>query len=257
MIRVCVLGSGSSGNCTYISDGDSALLLDAGFSAKETIRRMKDVGLDPDSVAGIVISHEHNDHVRGAGPLSRNLKVPVYINENSYSKVRSVMGEAGGGVIHFGVGGSFNVNGFKVSSFSIPHDAVDPCAFVFEAKGKKVGALTDTGVTTNLMEQRLKDVDYLVLEANHDVQMLQAGPYPWRLKQRIASRDGHLSNEASAGLLSRILHHNLQGITFAHVSNTNNNPDLVRVTADSVLRMNGTAFTIATQNAPDKINIIE
>ncbi len=249
MIQLCVLGSGSSGNCSYISDGQSALLLDAGFSAKEIFRRMKEVGLDPGDLRGIVISHEHSDHVKGAGVVSRKLDIPVYINGPTYSKIKNVIGEIKQ-LINFETGSTFALNGISVNPFSISHDCADPCAFVFEHDATRLGFVTDSGYVTTLIKEKLKGVDYLVIESNHDPEVLKAGPYPWALKQRIASRSGHLSNEASAELVGNILHSDLQGVTFAHLSKTNNNPHLVDVTARSVLEQGGTPFCVASQDTP-------
>lgn len=256
MIQLCVLGSGSSGNCAYISDGQSALLLDAGFSAKEIFRRMKETGLDPACVRGIVISHEHGDHVRGAGPVSRALDIPVYINKPTYSRIKNAIGKIKD-LIHFETGSTFMVNGINASSFSISHDCADPCAFVFENDGGRLGFVTDSGAVTMLIEEKLRGVDYLVIESNHDPEILKAGPYPWKLKQRIASRSGHLSNEVSVELVGNILHSDLQGVTFAHLSKTNNNPDLVGLMARSVLERGGTPFCVASQDTPGGVITIE
>lgn len=256
MIQLCVLGSGSSGNCSYISDGQSALLLDAGFSGKEIFKRMKETGLDPASLRGIVISHEHSDHVKGAGPVSRALDIPVYINKPTYARVKNVIGKIKN-LINFETGSTFTMNGISINSFSISHDCADPCAFVFEHDGRKLGFVTDSGTVTMLITEKLKGVDYLVIESNHDPEMLKAGPYPWKLKQRIASRSGHLSNEASVELVGNILHSDLQGVTFAHLSKTNNNPHVVDVTARSVLEKGGTPFCVASQDMPGGVITIE
>ena len=256
MIRLCHLGSGSSGNCLWLEDGDGALLLDAGFSAREITRRMRAAGLDPRRVRGIVVSHEHGDHARGVGVLARALKVPVHINRPSHEAAQAMIG-AVDHVVFFETGDSFALAGFTVSSFPVAHDSADPCAFVFERGGLTVAAVTDTGVVTTLIRERLRGAGYLVVEANHDPAMLQAGPYPWPLKQRIASRSGHLSNEDCAELLAEVAHADLRGVTFAHLSETNNNPDLVRLIAREALARTQTPFQIARQDAPAPAVIIE
>ncbi|MBI4828063.1 MAG: MBL fold metallo-hydrolase [Nitrospinae bacterium] len=256
MIRLCHLGSGSSGNCLWLENGDGALVLDAGFSAREIMRRMRAAGLDPRRARGIVVSHEHGDHARGAGVLARALKIPVHINRPSYAAARDMLG-AVEHVVFFETGDSFTLAGFTVHSFPVAHDSADPCAFVFGHEGVHVAAVTDTGVVTTLIRERLRGADYLVVEANHDPAMLQAGPYPWPLKQRIASRSGHLSNEACGELVVEVAHPNLRGVTFAHLSETNNNPDLVRLVARDALARTQTPFQIARQDAPVPAVVIE
>ncbi|VAX23923.1 Zn-dependent hydrolase YycJ/WalJ, required for cell wall metabolism and coordination of cell division with DNA replication [hydrothermal vent metagenome] len=256
MIELCVLGSGSSGNSYYVGDEESAFLLDAGFSARDTRRRLDEAGLDAGKIRGIVITHDHSDHSKGAGVLSRALKAPVHINEKTYERVKHVIGDPFG-INHFCVGASFEVAGFNAASFSIPHDAADPCAFVFSNKGGSAAVVTDAGSTTFLMETRLKEVDYIVLEANHDPSMLMAGPYPWPLKQRIASRMGHLSNDTCMELLKKVIGPKLQGVTFAHLSEKNNNPDLVALGARDALNGNThIKFDIASQDSPCEIKYV-
>ncbi|VAX15239.1 Metal-dependent hydrolases of the beta-lactamase superfamily I [hydrothermal vent metagenome] len=256
MIRFCVLGSGSSGNCIYISNGDSAILLDAGFSGKEIMSRMNDAGLDPGTVRAVVVTHEHIDHSRSAGIMSRKLKIPVYMNEKTHARVsRSI------GVLHeleiFDVGDGFEVAGLVAESFAIPHDASDPCAFLFRSNGTRMAVITDSGSISTVMEDKVRDVDYLVVEANHNREMLMAGPYPWELKQRVSSRMGHLSNEQCAEFLKNAISPKLQGVTFAHLSETNNNPHLVRQMAEDELSGHNIEFRIAAQSRPEKVVVIE
>jgi len=254
-MEICVLGSGSSGNSAWIGHRDGALLLDAGFSLKEILLRLKKAGLDHKKLLGVVVSHEHTDHVRGIGPLARSLKLPVYINAPTYERIRHIIGRVQK-VELFETGSDFAVDGIKVHPFSISHDAVDPCGFIFEVNGKKTGYVTDTGCATTLIRQRLAGMDYLALESNHDVAMLMAGPYPWDLKKRIASRQGHLSNADCAALLGQLAHPGLQGVTLTHLSETNNNPDLVRIEAENVL--GGRApIRVASQREPLGLTMVE
>ncbi len=256
MMRICALGSGSSGNCIYIGDENSALLLDAGFSAKEILKRLKEAGLDPALIKGVVVTHEHSDHAKGVGVISRKLKIPVYISAKTFGKISHFVGDISE-VVHFNAGEDFEAAGLSVLSFATPHDAVDPCAFQFRTNGTKVAVVTDVGTTSMLIEERIKDVDYLMIEANHNREMLMAGPYPWELKQRVASRKGHLSNEDSGKLVKKVAHPNLQGVTFAHLSETNNNPNLVRQVGEDALDASQIPFTIASQGYPDKVIDIE
>ena len=256
MIRFCSLGSGSSGNSFYVGNGAGAVLLDAGFSGKETMARLREAGLDPGSIRAVMISHEHTDHVKGAGVVARMLDVPVCLSEKTYERAKKAMGRVPG-IVHFSVGERFDAEGMDVASFSIPHDAADPCAFVFHSSGTRMAVVTDAGSATMLIEERLRGVDYIVVEANHDPDMLKAGPYPWELKQRIASRVGHMSNEACAGLVRKVAHSGLQGVTFAHLSRTNNNPDLVRLMAEEALGEAGTPYSVASQDRPGPIVNVE
>ncbi len=251
------LGSGSAGNCSYIGDGASGLLLDAGFSGKKVLERMKACGLDPASIKGIVISHEHGDHCKGAGALSRRLNVPIFANEMTMERIEPALGKTFSN-IRFNNGENFEVGGIEVTPFPIPHDAVDPCAFLFRTgKGQSLAYVTDTGVATTLVHARMKGADYIVLEANHDVDTLKAGPYPWELKQRILSNTGHLSNEACMELLSGLLHSGLQGVTFAHLSEKNNSPYLVDIMAKKTLESKKIPFIIASQERATPVTIVE
>jgi len=254
-MELCVLGSGSSGNCAWIGHREGALLLDAGFSYKEIKARMARAKLDPARLRGVVVSHEHSDHVRGLGPLSRALKLPVFINRLTYEKIHRIIGEVYK-VEFFDTGSDFWVDGIQTHPFSTSHDSVDPSAFVFGVDGRKVGFLTDTGHVTQLARSRLAGMDYLVMESNHDREMLMAGPYPWSLKQRVASRQGHLSNTDCGQLLEQIYHSGLQGVTLAHLSETNNNPELARLEAGNALAHRA-PYKVATQREPLGITVIE
>ncbi|MBI5814690.1 MAG: MBL fold metallo-hydrolase [Nitrospinae bacterium] len=252
MLRLCVLGSGSSGNSIFIGGEREGILLDAGFSAKGTLARLSEAGIRPDHIKAIVVSHEHNDHVKGAGVVARNLKVPVFMNRETHHAVKDRLGKLPR-VEHFATGSAFDACGIEVVSFSIPHDARDTCAFIFRVGGISLAVATDAGYVTWLMERKIAGADYMILESNHDPEMLKAGPYPWELKQRIASRNGHLSNGQCLELVKNVVHANLQGITFAHVSQTNNNPHLVRQMAEEALPGGATPFEVAGQDRPGKI----
>lgn len=256
MIRFCSLGSGSSGNASFIGNGKKGLLLDAGFSGKELKARMSAAGIDAGEIAGIVLSHEHTDHCKGAGIMARALGVPLFINERTWEKVKHMAGKVAD-VVFIANGVEIEIGGLSVAPFSIPHDAADPSAFVFTAGGTRLAFITDTGYPTGLMAQKIKDADYMALEANHDPAMLKAGPYPWELKQRIASRTGHLSNDDCRSLLGDAVHANLQGVTFAHLSETNNNPDLVRLMGRQLLDTGKIPFEVATQSRPGPLITIE
>jgi len=221
-LAVCNLASGSKGNATYISDGQTAILIDAGLSGIELQRRLTSRNLVPDSLAAIIVSHEHSDHVRGVGILSRRFKLPVYINQKTAAASPTL------GRVHelkpFECGTTFNIGNLTIHPFSISHDAEDPAGFKIGSNGTSMAIATDIGIATSMVKEHLKHCALLVLEANHDPQMLETGPYPWPLKQRIQSRVGHMSNSDSKKLLHELQHANLQHVILAHLSEINNTP---------------------------------
>jgi phosphoribosyl 1,2-cyclic phosphodiesterase len=221
---VCVLASGSKGNAIYISNGRTSILFDAGLSGKEIQQRMFVRQLDPKSLTGIVVSHEHSDHIRGVGILSRRFNLPVYISPKTAKAASRQIGKLHQ-TSYFYCGKTFNIQGLKIRPFTTCHDAEDPAGFTISYKGQKVGLATDLGVATGMVKEHLKRCNLLILEANHDMEMLINGPYPWYLKQRIKSRNGHLSNEDSGNLLGNLLHNNLTCVILAHLSEQNNHPE--------------------------------
>ena len=222
-MSVCMLASGSKGNAIYISNGTTALLVDAGLSGIEIERRLKSRNLDPREIDALVVSHEHADHVRGVGILSRRFSLPVYLSQKTGWEAGPTIG-AIKDMRSFTCGESFNVGTLDVHPFSIAHDAEDPAGFTIACNGCKVGIATDLGIATAMVKQNLRGCDLLILEANHDPEMLMNGPYPWPLKQRIKSRTGHLSNQDSRNLLSELKHDQLQHVILAHLSEANNTP---------------------------------
>ncbi len=223
-LRVCLLASGSKGNAIYVEDGETAILVDAGLSGLEIRRRMEAAGLDINRLQAIVVSHEHSDHVRGVGVLARRHDLPVYISPGSAKGAAATLGRIDK-LIPFEMGRTFHINGLTIHPFSTSHDAHDPAGFTIAAHDRKIGIATDLGVATGMVKQHLKSCSLLVLEANHDPRMLIEGPYPWPLKQRIQSRNGHLSNQDSRDLLGEIKHSGLCHVILAHLSETNNTPE--------------------------------
>ena len=223
-LSVCVLASGSKGNAIYVSDGDTAILVDAGLSGIEIARRMEAVGLRMESLKAILVSHEHSDHVRGVGVLARRHRLPVYITPATAAAAASQLG-AIDGLKYFETGRDFNIHGLAIHPFSTSHDAHDPSGFTIAQNGHKIGIATDMGIATGMVKEHLKACSLVVLEANHDPVMLIEGPYPWPLKQRIKSRNGHLSNQDSRDLLAEIKHDGLCHVILAHLSETNNTPE--------------------------------
>src|SRR5215467_1843690 len=233
-MRMTILASGSRGNAAVLSSSNASILMDAGISCRETLKRMKAVGEDPQKLKGIVISHEHNDHVAGLEVLARKLRVPVYITEPTYcSWRRSTRGPDGKPVKlerveHFHAGRSFQVGDITVSTFTTSHDAVDPCGFTFRADGIKFGLVTDLGYMSANVKDALRRCDGLLIESNHDLEMLRTGSYPWMVKQRIMNKKGHLSNAALAEYFLRDYDGQAAFLVLGHLSEHNNHPELAR-----------------------------
>jgi phosphoribosyl 1,2-cyclic phosphodiesterase len=242
-MRVIILGSGSSGNALYIEAGDTSALVDVGLSAKETARRLSEAGVDPTRLNAIVVTHEHSDHIKGVRVFSKTANVPVYISEETRSECRWSGGEAG---IHWGEvissSASFQIGKLDFHPFSIPHDGIDTFAYTVEAEGIKIGIVTDLGYITNLVAQRLLGCKMVVMESNHDKDMLKVGPYPWSLKQRIASNNGHLSNDETARWLREDFDGQAEYIVLAHLSKQCNHPELARLSALEALDTRGSLF---------------
>jgi phosphoribosyl 1,2-cyclic phosphodiesterase len=245
-LSVCVLASGSKGNAVYVSDGACSILVDAGLSGKAIELRMKERGLAPESLNAIVVSHEHSDHIQGVGVLSRRYRLPVYIAPGTLAAAPQV------GRLHkthhFECGRDFAIGDIRIHPFSLSHDAADPAGFTFQLNGAKVGIATDLGVATAMVKEHLKACTLLVLEANHDPDMLINGPYPWPLKQRIKGRSGHLSNQESRILLGELQHENLTHVVLAHLSETNNTPEAAYQSVASVLTKCTPRLSVALQD---------
>jgi phosphoribosyl 1,2-cyclic phosphodiesterase len=220
-LSVCMLASGSKGNCIHIAAGDNAILVDAGLSGREIERRMRRRDLRPDLLQAIIVSHEHIDHIRGVGVLARRYRLPVYISSETACAALTALGKLPR-FFYFQAGKSFDLPPFVIHPFNVSHDAVDPVGFTISMNGSRVGIATDLGVATGLVQEHLKGCQLLVLEANHDIDMLINGPYPWHLKQRIKSRNGHLSNDAAESLLRSVMTGDLRYVILGHLSETNN-----------------------------------
>ncbi len=223
-MAVCVLASGSRGNAIYVSDGSTSILVDAGLSGIEIERRLKQRGLSPSALSAIVVTHEHADHVTGVGVLSRRYHIPVYLSAQTEQAAAPVTGKLFQSVA-FEPGHAFSVFSLKLHPFTLSHDALDPVGLTVSGNGRKIGIATDMGRATALVKDHLQGCRLLVLEANHDPRMLEEGPYPWPLKQRIQSRHGHLSNMQARALLREIRHPGLSHVVLAHLSETNNTPE--------------------------------
>ncbi len=250
-VRLCPLASGSKGNSIFVSCGNLSLLIDAGLSGVETEKRLKASGISPDSLDAIVVTHEHSDHIKGVGVLSRRYHIPVYINRQTYEAVPKIGRLAG--VEFFNCGTAFNINGVRIDPFTTSHDAADPSGLTLSYGDAKIGIATDMGVATALVKQRLKDCSLLYIESNHDPDMLIKGPYPWPLKQRIRGRQGHLSNEDTGRLLKELAGKELKHVILAHLSEKNNTPEKAYQSACAVLEPLGIGIDVAMPHEPGSV----
>jgi phosphoribosyl 1,2-cyclic phosphodiesterase len=223
-LRVCLLASGSKGNSLYIETGGTKVLIDAGLSAREITARLALLGVSGSEINGIIISHEHGDHVRGAGSLARKFNLPVIISHPAGRQTADLFRSVR--LIEFESGCSFEFRDILLDPFPVTHDTADPVGFVIESREGRIGVATDLGIVTRLVQEKLKRCGVLVLESNHDEDMLANGPYPWHLKQRVKSRHGHLSNKDSAALFAEVMNPGLEGLFLAHLSEVNNHPDV-------------------------------
>lgn len=228
-MKVSVLGSGSRGNSTFLEAGNTRLLVDAGFSAKAIAERLAGLGIDPDSLDAIVITHEHSDHTSAVGVWARRHGTPIYMTD----RTREACAKLWRGketIVPYLPGRPFLIGDFRVEPFLTVHDAADPVgvALVDECTGLRVGIATDLGRPTAQIRLALSDCDFLVLEANHDEVLLHMSAYPASVKRRIRSSHGHLSNQAAARLAIELMHPRLAGVVLAHLSGQANRPDLAR-----------------------------
>lgn len=224
-MRFASLGSGSEGNGLVIEAGDTRVLMDCGFGLADSIARLTRLGLRPSDLAGIVVTHEHSDHIGGVGRLARKHNLGVWLTAGTLAMAQDLDGVA---VQVIDSHAAFALDGLEIQPFPVPHDAREPVQYVFGDGDRRLGVLTDTGCSTPHIEAMLAGVDALVLECNHDAAMLENGPYPASLKRRVGGRFGHLENGQSAGLLARLKHDRLQCVMAAHVSKKNNTAALAQ-----------------------------
>lgn len=224
-MKLCSIASGSSGNCIYIGGGNTHLLIDTGISKKKIEEGLSQIGISGDELDGILITHEHSDHIQGLGVFSRKYKVPVYATPGTIRGIENYksLGKMPEGLLHkVTIDTEFAIGELSIRPFAISHDALEPSGYRIENEEKKIAIATDLGVYDEYTIDNLKDVNAIVLEANHDVHMVEVGPYPYPLKRRVLGNQGHLSNELSGRLLCDILHDNLQCVMLGHLSKDNN-----------------------------------
>ncbi len=227
-VQFTILGSGSGGNCAFLEAGETRLLIDAGFSARQIRERLASIGRAPEGLTGVLVTHEHGDHIQGLGTLCGKLGIPIYTNRFTREAIERQFQHRLQFRI-FETGAAFTVGDVEVQTFSVPHDAMDPVGFLLRTHAGNLGFLTDLGHATKLILERVRPAQVLVLEANHDLQLLQNDTKrPWSTKQRILSRHGHLSNDAAAEVAAELAGGSLGRIYLGHLSRDCNRPELAR-----------------------------
>jgi len=253
IVKFCVLASGSSGNCALLATDRTRILVDAGLSFKALVSRLGSVGEQVETLNAVLITHEHSDHISGLARLARRLGIPVYISKLTAPAVD--WGEVRPRLECFQAGASFTVGDIDVDSFGIPHDAIDPVGFCFYTEDVKIAVATDLGYITESVKFHLRRSHLILLEANHDVEMLKVGPYPWSVKQRVMSRVGHLSNDTISDFLLGDFDGFPARLVLGHLSEHNNHPEIVRLVATQALEKRGltTPLEIASQSHPTEV----
>ncbi|WP_088104580.1 MBL fold metallo-hydrolase [Halalkalibacter urbisdiaboli] len=241
-LRFSVLASGSTGNAIYVETDKQKLLIDAGLSGKKMDELFQKVNRNPKELDGILVSHEHSDHIKGVGIFARKHKLPIYANEKTWQAMESQLGTiATEQKFTFAMGEVKTFGDLDVESFGVSHDAVEPMFYVFHHAGKKLVLATDMGYVSERIKGTIKGADMYIFESNHDLNMLRMGRYPWNVKRRILSDVGHVSNEDAALALSEVIDDNTSRIYLAHLSLDNNMKDLARLTVEQVLKEQGMA----------------
>lgn len=253
-LTTCILASSSSGNCVLVHSENTHLLVDAGISVKETERRLDAIGLELSAIKAVCVTHEHDDHTTALGTLQRRHGLQLYANSATIEgmernpKLQQLEWQV------FETGFPFSVGDLTISPFSVPHDAYDPVGFVVQNGNSRIGIATDIGMPTTLVRACLKGCQAVIIEANHDVNMLRNTARPWHLKQRITGRQGHLSNEKAAELTVDIAEPALRHIFLAHLSSECNEPELALRTVRNALQKAGHAHITVALSYPDKVS---
>jgi len=236
-LKFCSLYSGSSGNCQFIRAGNTKILVDAGLSGKKIQQALSSINEEPNEIQGIFITHEHIDHIQGAGILSRRFNIPIYANEETWKAMQSSIGEIKSENIKI-IEESVEIGEFYVQAFDVSHDAVKPVGYKIFNKDKKISLLTDTGCVTQSIKQNIMNSDLLLIESNHDEDMVLIGSYPWPLKRRVLGEYGHMSNDLAGNLLAEILKKGTEVVLLGHLSKENNFPELAYKTVENILKEN-------------------
>lgn len=251
-LRFSALASGSGGNACYVETSQARVLVDAGIPCRDLIRRLKKIGVEPEGLDALIITHEHLDHVRGVGATARRFKLPVYLNRRTYERGRKAFGNLPMPIL-FHSGQTLTIRDLNVETFTKCHDAADPVGVVLGCDGCRVGLATDLGRSTRLVEAQLKGCRAVILEFNHELSMLEEGPYPLFLKGRIKGPDGHLSNAQAKEILGGLCHPGMEMVVLAHLSEINNTVEKALQHANEALEQYGRwagEVVVSAQNEP-------
>lgn len=252
----CSLFSGSSGNSIFVSSGEANVLIDAGLPGKSIEKALSKINVDVSKIDALFVTHEHIDHVKGVGVISRKYNIPIYANSLTWSAMNKIIGKIKEENIKVITDRCVTIKDMNIINYKTSHDAASPCGYALESSQKKVCITTDLGFVTKEIETILKDADVILLECNHDIEMLKFGPYPYSLKRRILSNIGHLSNEDCGKAIVEITNDKYKRIILGHLSKTNNYPDLAYQTVVNILNENGVdisnniSLTIAKRDMP-------
>jgi len=253
-LRIAILGSGSSGNSVFAATDHVRVLFDAGFSYRQLALRLQGIGESPEQLDAVVVSHEHSDHIAGLRVLFKRTGIPLYITRPTAETIE--WKDPRPKMEFFEAGRSIGIGDLKIDTFTTPHDAVDPVGFRLQADGAPVGIATDLGYMPESVKRHIRDCELLILESNHDVEMLKFGPYPWHVKQRVMSRNGHLSNHNVAEFLVEDFDRRARAVVLAHLSGHNNCPYEAHMSAQQALERVGASHTqvhVASQSEPSEV----
>ncbi len=255
-MKICVLGSGSSGNCTFVCSETTRILIDAGLSGRETVRRLDQIGEKPSDFQAICLTHEHSDHIVGLGVLHSRFGVDLYANSGTMEAIQRVPKMRRLKWHVFTTGSAFEIGDLILEPFAVPHDAYEPVGFIVSSGDTRIGIVTDMGMCTHLIRERLKSCQVLVVESNHDEQLLLDAKRPWYLKQRISGRHGHLSNKRAAEMIVDVASSHLICVFLSHLSLDCNSPDLALKTTRNALKLHGHQHVQVSLTYPDQISEI-
>lgn len=239
-MRFSVLASGSTGNAIYVENDEHSFLVDAGLSGKKMEQLFAKIGRDMKNLSGILVTHEHSDHIKGLGVVARKYKVPIFANEKTWTAMNDLIGKVPEDQrFLFNMETVQSFGSLDIESFAVSHDAVDPMFYIFHENGRKLVIITDTGYVSDRMKGLIRGADSFVFESNHDIGMLQMGRYPWSIKRRILSDVGHVCNEDAAVAMSEVVFEKPTQIYLSHLSKDNNMKDLARMSVTQTLQSCG------------------
>ena len=234
-LKVSTLASGSSGNSIYIESAEKGILIDAGLSGKEINRRLAEIDRSLEDIDLILVTHEHSDHLHGVGVLARRCEIPIYATAGTWAKAEAKIGKLREEQKREIKKEEFNIGDCQIRPFAITHDAKEPVGYTIKSSSAKVAVATDMGEITKEVKAEVVGSDLVILESNHDLEMLKIGPYPWHLKKRVMSEEGHLSNDEAAAFAVKLAQNSVQRILLAHLSQDNNVPELAFLTIKNML----------------------